>query len=259
MLYAMMRLAMLSYYRDGDEPPEFRGKTLDLAGTYRSLMAQCLVLADYTKPHRYLIETFILHLHADYSQTREADASIWVLVGMIARLAMRMGYHRDSKMYPNITPFQGEMRRRVWTFVRMADILFSFHVSLPCLIRDADSDTELPQNLYDEDFDEDCQELPPPRPNDDPTPITYLIAKARLTFVFGRVLERTQSLTSASYDTVMEFDNELRQAREMVPPLLRIRPIEECTRDPASLIISRFNVRKPLKFEIYHCTSRRYH
>lgn len=244
MLFSMMRLAMLSYYRDGDEPPEFRGKSLDMAGTYRSLMAQCLVLADYTKPHRYLIETFILHLHADYSQIKEADVSVWVLVGMIARLAMRMGYHRDSKMFPNITPFQGEMRRRVWTFVRMADILFSFHVSLPCMTRDADCDTELPRNIYDEDFDEDCQELPPPRPNEEPTPITYLIAKARLSFVFGRVLERTQSLATASYETVMEVDNELRNAREMVPQLLRFRPIQESTRDPVSLIISRFNVRK---------------
>lgn len=243
----MMRLAMLSYYRDGDEPPEFRGKSLDMAGTYRTLMAQCLVLADYTKPHRYLIETLILHLHADYSQTKEADISVWVLIGMIARLAMRMGYHRDSKMFPNITPFQGEMRRRVWTFVRMADLLFSFHVSLPSLIRDADSDTELPQNLYDEDFDEDCQELPPPRPNDEPTAISYLIAKARLTHVFGRVLERTQSIASASYETVMELDNELRRAREMVPQHLRVRPIQESTRDPVSLIISRFNVRKLLK------------
>ena len=248
MLFAMMRLAMQSYHREGDEPPEFRGKSLDMAGTYRTLMAQCLVLADYTKPHRYLIETLILHLHADYSQCKEGDISIWVLVGMIARLAMRMGYHRDSKVFPTITPFEGEMRRRVWTFVRMADLLFSFQVALPSLIRDTESDTEIPRNLYDEDFDEDCKELPPSRPNNEPTPIAYLATKARLTQGFSSVLERTQSVKSPSYETVMEVDSELRRAREMVPDHLRIRPIQECVRDTAAMIISRFHVSKPSFF-----------
>lgn len=243
MLFVMMRLAMLSYHRDGDEPPEFRGKSLDMAGTYRNMMAQCLTLADYTKPHPHLIETLILHLHADYSQTRETETSVWILVGMIARLAMRMGYHRDSKSFPNITPFQGEMRRRVWTFVKQADLLFSFQAGLPSMIRSGDSDTELPRNLYDEDFDESCKELPPPRPSSEPTPISYLIAKARIAFTFGRVIEHTSSMKSGPYETVMEIDSELRRARDMIPEHLQVRPMEECQLDPASLIVSRFNVR----------------
>ncbi|KAJ9381434.1 transcriptional regulator family: Fungal Specific TF [Paecilomyces variotii] len=242
MLFVMMRLAMLSYHRDGDEPPEFRGKSLDMAGTYRNMMAQCLTLADYTKPHPHLIETLILHLHADYSQTRETETSVWILVGMIARLAMRMGYHRDSKSFPNITPFQGEMRRRVWTFVKQADLLFSFQAGLPSMIRSGDSDTELPRNLYDEDFDESCKELPPPRPSSEPTPISYLIAKARIAFTFGRVIEHTSSMKSGPYETVMEIDSELRRARDMIPEHLQVRPMEECQLDPASLIVSRFNI-----------------
>lgn len=106
MLFAMMRLAMLSWARDGDEPPEFQGKCTDLANLYRTQMAHCLILADYTKPHNHLIETLIFHLHGEYTCNRDAEASVWVLVGMIARLAMRMGYHRDSKFFPNITPFE---------------------------------------------------------------------------------------------------------------------------------------------------------
>ncbi|KAI9934646.1 hypothetical protein AWENTII_005837 [Aspergillus wentii] len=242
LLFAMMRLAMLSYNHKGDEPPEFRGKSMDMAGNFRNLMAQCLTLADYTKPYPYLIETLVFHLHGDFCQTREANVSVWVLVGVIARLAMRSGYHRDSKMFPNISPFQGEMRRRVWTFVRQADLLFSFQVGLPSMIRSADSDTELPRNLYDDDFDEDCQELPPSRPPNEPTPVSYLITKARLTYVFGRVIEHTSSIQSGSYDNVMEIDTELRRARDLIPEHLIVRPIEECQLDPSNLIISRFAV-----------------
>lgn len=242
MVFAMMRLAMLSYYKEGDEPPEFRGKSLDMSGTFRNLMAQCLTLADYTKPYPYLIETLAFHLHGDFSQTKETDVSVWVLVGVITRLAMRMGYHRDSKMFPNISPFDGEMRRRVWTFVRQADLLFSFQVGLPPMIRTEDSDTELPRNLYDDDFDQNCKELPESRPPNEHTPLSYLIAKSRIAYVFGRVIEQAASIQSGSYDKIMEIDAELRRARDMVPDHLAVRPIEECKNDSANTIIAKFSV-----------------
>ncbi|KAJ5153829.1 uncharacterized protein N7500_009268 [Penicillium coprophilum] len=242
MLFAMMRLAMLSYHREGDEPPEFRGKSMDMAGGFRNSVAQCLALADYTKAHRFSIEALVFHLHGDFIQTREAAISIWVMTGVIARLAMRSGYHRDSKMFSNITPFQGEMRRRVWNFVRQADILFSYQVGLPNMIRDTDTDTELPRSLYDDDFDEDCKELPPSRQLNEPTPISYLIAKARLTNSFSRVVEQNSASSSVPYEKVMEIDAELRQARDLVPDHLRIRPMEECQLDPINLIMSRFSV-----------------
>ncbi|THC98523.1 hypothetical protein EYZ11_002031 [Aspergillus tanneri] len=247
MLFAMMRLAMLSYHREGDEPPEFRGKSLHMAGTFRNLMAQCLTLADYTKPYPYLIESLIFHLHGDYCQTKEADVSVWVLIGVITRFAMRMGYHRDSKMFPNITPFQGEMRRRVWAFVRQADLLFSFQVGLPSMIRSSDSDTELPRNLYDDDFEEDCAELPRSRPPNEPTPISFLIAKTRLSLVFGHVVEQSSPLLSVSYDKVMEIDAELRRARDLVPEHLVVRPVEESHLDPLSVVMSRYTV-----MSVYH-------
>jgi hypothetical protein len=242
MLFALMRLAMLSYHREGDEPPEFRGKSIDMAGSFRNYAAQCLTLADYTKSHPFLIEALVFHLNADFAQARDQDISIWVMTGVVARLAMRSGYHRDSKMYPNITPFQGEMRRRVWTFVRQADLLFSFRVGLPSMIRSTDSDTELPRNLYDDDFDEDSKELPPSRQLSEPTTISYLITKGRLTYAFGRVVEQSSAISSAPYEKVMEIDADLRQARDLIPDHLQIRPMEECQADPVSLIMSRFGV-----------------
>lgn len=232
----------MSYYRDGDEPPEFRGKSLDLAGTYRTQMAQCLVLADYTKPHKYVIETLVFHLHSEYARSNQAEVSVWVLVGMIARLAMRMGYHRDSKMYPNITPFEGEMRRRIWSFVRQADILFSYQIGLPSMIRIGDSDTELPRNIYDDEIDEDCKELPPARPQSEATPISYMITKARLAFAFGRVLEHVQGIQHCPYEEVMKIDNSLREVRDSLPEHLKVRPLQDSNLDPATLITSRINV-----------------
>ncbi|OAP63192.1 hypothetical protein AYL99_02419 [Fonsecaea erecta] len=242
MLFAMMRLAMLSYGREGDEPPEFRGKCQDLAANFRTQMAHCLITADYTKPHNYIIETLIFHLHAEYTSNRDAEASVWVLVGMIARLAMRMGYHRDAKLFPNLSPFQGEMRRRVWTFVRSADLLFSFQVALPSMIRIGDSDTELPRNIYDDEFDEDSTSLPPARPASEATPISYMIAKGRLSFGFGRVLEEINGVNRKGYDEVLKIDRGLRDIYESIPDHLKLRPMAEQTLAPISLIMARFSL-----------------
>ena len=242
MLFAMMRLAMLSWARDGDEPPEFQGKCTDLVALYRTQMAHCLILADYTKPHSHLIETLIFHLHGEYTSNRDAESSVWVLVGMIARLAMRMGYHRDSKYFPNISPFEGEMRRRIWTFVRQSDLLFSFQIALPSMIRIGDSDTELPRNIYDDEFDEDCTALPSPRPASEATPVSYMIAKARLAFGFGRVMEEVNGITRKPYDEILKIDRGIRDIYAGIPEHLRLRPMSEQSLAPISLIMARFGL-----------------
>ena len=241
-LFAILCLSMYSYYRMDDEPPEFRGKSLALAANYRTLTGQCLLLADFTKPVNQMIETMVLHLHCEYARIRDAEVGIWVLVGMIVRLAMRMGYHRDPKYYPDITPFQGEIRRRVWTFVRQSDLLFSFQIGLPSMIRLGDCDTELPRNLYDDEFDEDTKDLPPSRPASEPTPVSYMCAKASMAFAFGKAVERLHSVSTISYDELMALDQDLRDARAQFPPHLRLRSIEESTMDPGALVMQRVNL-----------------
>ncbi|KAL9129752.1 MAG: hypothetical protein Q9217_001864 [Psora testacea] len=241
-MFAILCLAMHSYHRMDDEPPEYRGKSLALAAHYRALTGQCLLLADFTKPTNHMVETMVLHLHCEYARSRDAEVGIWVMVGMIVRLAMRMGYHRDPKHYPDITPFQGELRRRVWTFVRQSDLLFSFQIGLPSMVRIGDCDTDLPKNLFDDEFDEDTQVLPPSRPPSEPTPVSYMRAKATMTFAFGKVVEQLHRTTNCSYDEIMELDQNLREALAELPPHLRMRTIEDSKDDPGALVMQRFNL-----------------
>ena len=241
-LFAILCLAMNSYHRMDDEPPDYRGKSLALAANYRSLTSQCLHLADFTRPINHMIETLVLHLHCEYARTRDAEVGVWVLVGIIVRLSMRMGYHRDPKYYPGITAFQGEIRRRVWTFVRQSDLLFSFQIGLPSMIRLGDCDTELPRNLYDDEFDEDSKSLPPSRPNTEPTPVSYMRAKAGMCFAFGKVVERLHLVASCPYEEILALDGELRDARAELPPHLRMRNLDESMMDPGALIMQRFNL-----------------
>ena len=239
---AVLCLALYSYSRLGDEPAEFAGTSRSAAAKYWSLTAQCIQLADWTKPINQMIEALVLHLHGEYARSPDSDLGIWVMVGMIVRLAMRMGYHRDPKYYPNITPFQGELRRRVWTFVRQSDLLFSFQIGLPSMIRLCDCDTDLPRNIYDDEIDEETTVLPPSRPATEPTPVSYMITKASMAYAFSKVVEQLHSVHNKPYEEVLALDQTLEDAQAQFPPHLRLKSLNDSGKDPATLIIQRFNL-----------------
>ncbi|KAI9882927.1 MAG: hypothetical protein M1823_005329 [Watsoniomyces obsoletus] len=239
-LFAIMCQAMQSYHRAGDEPPEYQGRSMQIANAYRNRSVECLVLSDFCRPTAPMIETLILHLQAEHART--AEVGTWIMGGLIIRLALRMGYHRDPGSFTDITPFEGELRRRVWTFVRMVDVLSSFQMGLPSMLRSTDCDTALPRNLYDEEIDQSTTVLPPSRPITEPTPVSYMIAKGRVAFVFGDIVERINSLNTMPYEDVMKLDGQLREARAAIPLHLRHRPMDECRMDPASLIVQRFSL-----------------
>ncbi|KAI0485166.1 fungal-specific transcription factor domain-containing protein [Xylariaceae sp. FL0804] len=242
LLYGMLCLAMLSYHKVGDEPPEWKGRSLELAAEYRLRTVQCLVVADYTKPVEYTVETLLLYLFGEYSTRWDADLGFWLIVSTITRLAFRMGYHRDAEWFPSITPFQGEMRRRTWALIRMADIMFSYQVSLPTMIYEHDTDTKLPHNIFDQEFGVDTKKLPASRPITEPTPIAYMISKAKLSLEFGNILQAVGRVgKQVAYDEILQYDRKLREMMGELPPHLKLQPLEG-SHDPVTLIIARFNL-----------------
>lgn len=244
LLFSVMTLAMQSYHKLGDEPPEWKGRTMTMANEYRLRTVQCLVTSDYTKALDNTIETLMLYVHGENSIQHDGEVAIWVIIGMIVRLAMRMGYHRDPKNFPGLSPFKAEMRRRVWSFIRQADIMFSFQLALPHMIRVGDCDVDEPRNLYDDEFGPESKELPRSRPLTEPTPFSYMLSKTRLAYVFGEIVEQINSIQgrTAHYEDIMRFDNKLRQAHAEIASHLKIRPLDECPHDPATLIVQRFHV-----------------
>jgi Fungal specific transcription factor domain len=109
----------------------------------------------------------------------------YLLSGTMMRLALQQGYHRDPSQFPNLSVFQGEMRRRVWSAVSQHDLLFSVQIGLPKCIRYAECDTQPPRNLLEEELYEDMKELPPSRPLREDTEISYQVVKLHIMRVYG--------------------------------------------------------------------------
>lgn len=185
---------------------------------------ECLLLSHYWKPKPYTIEALLMNLQIEFIRSQDADLSVWTMAGTITRLAMSMGYHRDPAQYPQISCFHGEMRRRVWAGIVQLDIFFSFQMGLPRMIVMDQCDTLAPRNLLDSDFTVDSTELPPSRPDDQYTPLSYMIAKGRLLAIFAEVASQSCSVQSRVYHQYLAFDKRLNEAYTAIPDHLRIPP-----------------------------------
>ncbi|KAI1129126.1 hypothetical protein F5Y10DRAFT_160306 [Nemania abortiva] len=189
------------------------------------LAVDCLVSGDYLSAKPYSIEALLLHGFTEMRRKHLVDSSLWAKFGLTARLAQRMGYHRDPKYLSNVTPFEGEIRRRAWFFIEVFDVLFSFQQGVPPIIRDDECDTESPANLFDSDFDETMMVLPPSRPPSEPTSTLYLCIKSKLCRILRRVLRLTLSIHPPIYEEVLKLNDELHHYHSQVPPPLQIKPI----------------------------------
>ncbi|KAJ4286819.1 hypothetical protein N0V90_013071 [Kalmusia sp. IMI 367209] len=209
---------------------------------FQSLASSAMVLADLTKSQPFTLETLMIYGECEFLRRDDHHAKIWLMNGVVMRVAMRMGYHRDPSNFKGMSAFQGEMRRRVWHVLNMMDTLVSFAIGLPAVVRRIESDARSPRNLYDADIYPNMKVLPKERPASELTPATYTIAKSKICAVFAEAAELAQRITPPRYATIVSLEKRLEEAHNQVPEGMRVRPVEECVTDAPVLIMGRYNI-----------------
>ncbi|TQV91898.1 fungal specific transcription factor domain-containing protein [Cordyceps javanica] len=195
---------------------------------FRQQTVFCLILGQYTKGGDYALVTMINYLNSEQEFiSKDKATDLWLLQGMIVQIALSLGYHRDARNFPAISPFDGEMRRRVWAVVLQMDLRLSSQVGLPRLVKAEEHDTAEPRNLLDSDFDEGTAELPRSRSEDEPTPILYTLARIRIDKVNRLISDLVSNVQEYAYSKTMELDAKLREAEESMPPLFQWRPLSQ--------------------------------
>jgi hypothetical protein len=91
---------------------------------------QALVTGGYHKARPYSVEAVFLYALCKHLQKDDPDADTLMIMGVSARLAVRMGYHRDPRHLAKFSPFESEMRRR--TFSLLSTWTFYFLSKLDC-------------------------------------------------------------------------------------------------------------------------------
>lgn len=206
---------------------------------YRTRIVQCLMAAEYTKGGPWVLETLVHYIYVEFALQPDTEKDIWFILGIEVNVAIKMGYHRDPVHFPNLSPFEGEMRRRVWTLVMLGDIMVPTQLGMPRVISDWRCDTIEPRNLNDSDIDENMIELPPSRPENQHTTSLGLIARARLLNVLGTIADLATKAALPSPAEVQQADNMLQVARANMPPPLRFREIGASIADSPQVIMAR--------------------
>lgn len=194
------------------------------ATTYKARAVQCISHVATQQPTHTLQTMVLMSISGFITQAENSMNSIAAMV----RAAVRMGLHRDPVNFPNLSVFEGELRRRIWSLVRGMDTLTSFHLGLPTAIRSNETDTALPSSLHESDLYEGMLQLPPERPLSEMIDNGYGVVKMRILDVISKIIENIHSLADESEKSHrrQELARKLRDIRLSLPPHLQFHSWE---------------------------------
>lgn len=122
-----------------------------------------------------------------YDRPRSQRPAAWILSGVALRIAQRMGLHQDGERL-GLSPFETEMRRRLWWQLVLQDAHFALGDGLGHSLLPRDSHTLGPRNLNDADIYPAATEPFPDR--DGPTEMVL----CRIMYKTARFMTRTPGL-----------------------------------------------------------------
>ncbi|KAJ4118882.1 hypothetical protein NW768_010621 [Fusarium equiseti] len=200
---------------------------LKKSSLYISLSARCLVSGQYHNAAEFSVEALAMHLHARNFHTSNADLDLPQLHAVTVRLAQQKFYHRDMNQFLQIvTPFEEEMRRRVWFFIQYHDMLISLEHGLPPLVHGETFPINYPTNAADDDFDEDSMAIPF-RPTTEAHPMLAYVFMSHLLPILRRIICHAQGFGICSYADAMAIKVQLDSWYASIPSCLRIRSIKD--------------------------------
>ncbi|KAJ5225991.1 hypothetical protein N7468_007216 [Penicillium chermesinum] len=243
MLYIAAQLQYFAIDSTDERGESLKAECLTMKNAFREKAVQCLVLARYTTGGPYILETLVTILTGEFVLMKESATDGWLLVGMILHLAIRMGYHRDPDHFPGISPFEGEIRRRIWTTVLQLDLVISLELGLPRNAKDTHFDTKEARNFHDCDFEENMTELPSPRPETEWTSVLPLIARGRLISALGMICDVNTDVNSTPPEELTKIDAILEDVHNhAIPPVLRWGAMPHPITDSPSIVVQRISL-----------------
>ncbi|PYH67995.1 uncharacterized protein BO88DRAFT_426647 [Aspergillus vadensis CBS 113365] len=187
--------------------------------------------------YRNNVEASILYLGIEYLQSNDHKTGLPMLLSVVSRLAIMMGYHRDPQLYHlQISSFEAEMRRRAWLLLITIDSVLAWHTGLPRVVSHSLGDVRPPRNLLDSDFGPETTVLPPSRPADEvASNIVYMSAMERMLSVANEVGDMA-SHPSLLPDRTLELNMKLENTKRRLPSILQLQSPEIWASDDETVI-----------------------
>ncbi|CAP97946.1 putative transcriptional regulatory protein [Penicillium chrysogenum] len=151
--------AAITSMEEEDVVLNFGATKADLNLKYRQGLEYALARADFLNaPNFVLVQAFAIFL--SLARRHDSPSFVWMMTGLAIRMGQALGIHRDGTHFNNLSPYQTEMRRRVWWTLCMLDVRASEDQGTDYTITRASFDTKIPLNLNDADLDPESKQTP---------------------------------------------------------------------------------------------------
>lgn len=128
---------------------------------YELALYQALSRADFIRsPGLLTLQAAVLHLLC--ARVDGDTRLVWFESAVVIRLAQSQGIHRDGKKI-GLSPFDTEIRRRLWWHICILDMLCSEDQGIDMQIRPGTFDAQFPVNVDRDELEPLMLELPPER------------------------------------------------------------------------------------------------
>ncbi|KAI1389584.1 fungal-specific transcription factor domain-containing protein [Hypoxylon trugodes] len=147
---------------DDDVMTYFGCSKSELNLKYRLGVECALAKADFLNvPDITLLQAFVIFLFL--LRRHDSPRFIWMMTGLAIRMAQALGLNRDGSRFSHLTPYEIEMRRRMWWCVCALDIRAAENQGTDLTITHGSFDTQMPLNINDTDLSPETKEIPEER------------------------------------------------------------------------------------------------
>lgn len=154
--------AAVTSMEEEDVMMNFGSTKAELNLKYRLGLEHALAKADFLNvPDLVLIQALVNFLAL--ARRHDSPRFVWMMVGIAIRMAISLGLHRDGSNFSNLSPFEIQMRRRVWWALCLFDVRASEDQGTEFTIAVDSFDTKIPLNINNSDIQPDSKQMPPER------------------------------------------------------------------------------------------------
>ncbi|KAJ7157352.1 fungal-specific transcription factor domain-containing protein [Mycena filopes] len=175
-------------------------------------------------PEPSLAQLQLLILSVSYLAGTSTPEECWILAGLGVRFAQAAGAHHRSG-YTHMTPLTGELYKRAFWILCVADTLMSSFKGRPSITSPASFDLDLPLGCDDEYW-----EMPNAvQPRGKPSISAYVPIYLQLMMIFGRIQGAVYPVDGqpCSEEVIVELDSALNDWVDKIPDHLKWDPLQE--------------------------------
>ncbi|TAQ88114.1 hypothetical protein B7494_g3582 [Chlorociboria aeruginascens] len=203
--------AAINSLEEEDVIDTFGSSKTDLSLKYRLGLEHALANADFLNvPNLVSVQAFtifLLLLRLDGS-----PGFVWMMTGLLVRTAQYLGLQRDGDHFDHLSPFDIEIRRRVWWVVCMVDMRASEDQGTDTTIKSGTFDTKIPLNINDADIDPETKQTP--IEHEGLTDMSFARINVRIYDIAEQMMVLSVKNSSASLEEQSRLLNEMYQKYE---------------------------------------------